>query len=93
VLTGVHERYLVHAVPLILLAERTGFRSRVGWLAGAWSGIFVLTTVHEHSFVGPLLIFTRPEPLALLQLTWLLALVLERFWYGKTAPSSRVQGL
>lgn len=71
-LTGVHERYLAHAVPLLFLAgEWHTPRSALGVGVAVLGGAFVLSTLHPHAFSGPLAIFARPEPLALSSLAWL----------------------
>jgi hypothetical protein len=73
VLTGVHERYLTHAIPLLLIA--TGFHrtlvSILGVLVAIVSGLFVLSTLSE-SVGAPL---SWPQPTALLSLAWALAIV------------------
>lgn len=70
-LTGVHERYLAHAIPLLLLAESRRARGALGLAIGVLSGVFVLSTIHPQAFAGPLAVFARPEPLALASLAWL----------------------
>ncbi|MFK7986475.1 MAG: hypothetical protein AB8I08_10615 [Sandaracinaceae bacterium] len=55
-LTGVHERYLAHAVPLLFLATAGRLRWAIGVL-GVVSGLFVMSSVHsELAWAG------RPEP-------------------------------
>ena len=85
-LTGVHERYLGHAIPLVLLADLDGprWRRALGWAVAGLAGIFVLSTIHEEAFAGQLYLLGRPEPLALLSLAWLFSL-----W----APAERLGGL
>lgn len=75
-LTGVHERYLGHAIPLLLLADLDGprWRRALGWIVAAVTGVFVLSTIHEEAFAGRLYLLGRPEPLALLSLAWLFSL-------------------
>lgn len=79
-LTGVHERYLVHAVPL--LAIGVGLRAprlaALGAVAASAWGMYVLSTLHYDAFVaGPGVIFTRPQPIALLTIAWGVAVAVE----------------
>lgn len=62
-LTGVHERYLVHGAPflvtgLVLHAWHRGRWGRrlaiTGWVVTGWSGLFVLSSIHWESFGGVL---------------------------------------
>lgn len=73
-LTGVHERYLTHALPLLLIA--TGFHRRpasvLGVLVAFVSGLFVLSTLVE-GLGAPL---SWPQPTALLSLGWGIAIAL-----------------
>ncbi len=72
-LTGVHERYLVHAVALLLLAAQPGWRRVLGWATGALAGTFVLASLHDDALTGPLRLLGRPEPLAVVSSLWLIA--------------------
>ncbi|MBK8168952.1 MAG: hypothetical protein IPK60_01255 [Sandaracinaceae bacterium] len=68
-LTGVHERYFAHAIPLIVIAR--GLRGPqwihvLGVVASILAGLFVLTTITPSM---PAL-FGRPEPVALLSFAW-----------------------
>lgn len=67
-LTGVHERYLVHGVPFLLLgieALRPARWARAGiWVITGWWGLFVLASIHFDALV--LRPFRRHEPVALL---------------------------
>jgi hypothetical protein len=73
-LTGVHERYLAHAIPLLFLACDRRSEYVFTFIAGVWSGLFVLSTIHERA----LAIFARPEPLAVYLLVWLASLLFVR---------------
>ena len=73
-LTGVHERYLVHGAIFIIL----GFCGRIRWLAVGvcgWTGLFVLSSIHWEQFAGPLSPFRSSTVTGLLQLTLLVALM------------------
>lgn len=70
-LTGVHERYLAHAAPLLLLADASPRRRALGVLTATVAGVFVLTTLHFDAFTGPLEALARPWPTATLALAWL----------------------
>lgn len=71
-LTGVHERYLTHAIPLLILADDgPAWRRALGGATGILAGVFVLATIHEDAFAGSLWMLARPEPLACLALAWL----------------------
>lgn len=70
-LTGVHERYLAHAAPLLLLADASPQRRALGVLTATVAGVFVLTTLHFDAFTGPLEALARPWPTATLALAWL----------------------
>jgi hypothetical protein len=74
-LTGVHERYLVHAIPILLLANagRARWHLALAFTVATVSGVFVLSTLSPEAFGGPLAFLARPEPLALLCIAWLLA--------------------
>ena len=74
-LTGVHERYLAHAVPLLLLADARGpaWRNAIGHVTGVLGGLFVVATIEPAWFAGPLVVFAHPAPLALTSAGWLLA--------------------
>lgn len=76
-LTGVHERYLAHAIPLLLLGRgrvpREGVAFPLGVAVGVVSGIFVLASITP----GAPAWASRPEPSALLSLAWGVALVHE----------------
>ena len=77
VLTGVHERYLAHAIPLAVLARGLGAPQPAGALTvaiGTLSGLFVLSTFSPWMPEA----FGHPAPVALLTLAWALALVHER---------------
>jgi hypothetical protein len=76
-LTGVHERYLAHAIPLAVLARGLGPPQPAGALTvalGIFSGLFVLSTISPWMPQA----FGHPAPVALLALAWALALVHER---------------
>jgi len=47
-LTGVHERYLVHGVPLLLLglARAPRWLAIAAWVVSIWAGFFVLSSIH-----------------------------------------------
>lgn len=74
-LTGVHERYLVHAIALLYVVAFTSSgegaahaRRATTLLVASVAGLFVLATITpalESTIVG------RPEPLAVLALGWL----------------------
>lgn len=71
VLTGVHERYLTHAIPLLFLAGFAAplWRRALVVVSATVAGLFVLASITpaiEGSVLG------RPEPLALLGVAWLL---------------------
>jgi hypothetical protein len=75
-LTGVHERYLAHAIPLLVIARGTTPRGpsiALGALVGLLSGAFVLATLYPDA----LSFFAHPAPVALLSLAWGIALLLE----------------
>lgn len=68
-LTGVHERYLTHAIPLLLIVlackpKRASFV--LGLFVAFGAGVFVLSTLHASlpQALG------RPEPIALLSFAW-----------------------
>lgn len=79
-LTGVHERYLAHAIPLLILADANApaWRRALGGITGALSGAFVLATVDPTPFVGPLVVLAHPELLALTSAGWLVAQLADR---------------
>lgn len=82
-LTGVHERYLCHAIPLLVLARALGPPQPAGVLGvstGVVSGLFVLSTISPWlpESLG------HPSPTALLSLAWGVALVHERL---RSAPA------
>lgn len=81
-LTGVHERYLAHAVPLLVLAEGSRRRLGLGVATSALGGAFVLSTIHPRAFAGPLALLARPEPLAIASLAWL------AWWLASSARRS-----
>ncbi|MCZ7685205.1 MAG: hypothetical protein M5U28_43100 [Sandaracinaceae bacterium] len=81
-LTGVHERYLAHAVPLLVLAEGSRPRLGLGVATSVLAGAFVLSTIHPQAFAGPLAPFARPEPLAIASLAWL------AWWLASSARRS-----
>ncbi len=85
-LTGVHERYLVHGVPFLVLGLSAQARQvstvpdRIlcggAWIIGAWTGLFVLSTIHSEVFSStPLSLFGLTPILSVLQLVLLLALL------------------
>jgi hypothetical protein len=76
-LTGVHERYLAHALPLAVVARGLGPPQPAGALTvavGVLSGLFVLSTFSPWMPEA----FGHPGPVALLTLAWAFALVHER---------------
>ncbi len=86
-LTGVHERYLVHGVPLLLLALETrgwaffadglwGRLGRFAWVVGAWSGMYVLASIHWEAFAGMLRPFRSAALLGWMELGLLVALMI-----------------
>ncbi len=88
-LTGVHERYLTHAIPLLVMADDGPLARRaLGWLTGALAGVFVLASIHEDVFRGSAFFFARPEPLACVALAWLLSWLLDPL--PRRAPGDRV---
>lgn len=82
-LTGVHERYLVHAAPLLLLADVDPRRRALGWITATVAGVFVLSTLHFDAFTGPLTALARPWPAAALALAWLGAWLAGPGWGGR----------
>ena len=73
-LTGVHERYLAHAIPLLLLSSHGATpRAALGIATGMLGGAFVLSTLHGPAFVGPLAWLAHPGALALVSFLWLLS--------------------
>ena len=88
-LTGVHERYLVHAAPLLLLADANPRRRALGLIAAAVAGVFVLGTLHFDAFTGPLAVLALPWPAAVLELVWLGAWLVCRWDPGGGAIASR----
>lgn len=85
-LTGVHERYLVHGVPFLVLgmaAMRRVDEARSGrilevatWVVTGWSGLFVLSSIHWEVFGWlPLLPFRSHTLTALLELGLLVGVV------------------
>lgn len=84
-LTGVHERYLAHAIPLLVLGRGlaplpVAGRSAsapvavvLGAVVGVLSGVFVLASISP----GWPWFVARPEPIALLSFAWGIALVVE----------------
>lgn|GEM_PF-1813236 len=84
-LTGVHERYLTHAIPLLILADGLGpllrwpssslrwIRAALGVSVAVVSGLFVLSTIEPALESLPIL--SRPQPTALLALAWALSLL------------------
>lgn len=86
-LTGVHERYLTHAIPLLILAEglaslrrRPTAGTRLAWARAALgvtvaivSGLFVLSTIEPAIESAPLV--SRPQPTAILALLWAVSLL------------------
>ena len=86
-LTGVHERYLVHGVPLLLLALETrgwaffadglwGRLGRFAWVVCAWSGMYVLASIHWEAFAGMLRPFRSAALLGWMELGLLVALMI-----------------
>ena len=78
-LTGVHERYVVHGAPLLLLGL-AGLRAGRRWWVGSaavlsWWGLFVLGSLHFDAFRGVLLPFRMHQPIAVLLLALLCALL------------------
>ena len=76
-LTGVHERYLVHGAPFLMLALATAGRRAMLASAAfvvAWWGAFVLGSLHFDAFAGPLVPLRMHTPCAAL-----LALLLAAF--------------
>lgn len=84
-MTGVHERYLVHALPFLVLGlaarTRDGAAWRAvflgSWLVGAWSGLFVLSTIHWEVFsrLGILAPFRSPVAVGVPQIVLLVVLL------------------
>lgn len=87
-LTGVHERYLVHAVPLLVLADASPRRRALGLITAMFSGVFVLGTLHFDAFTGPLTVLALPWATAVLELAWLGAWLAGR-WDPRGAIASR----
>ncbi len=83
-LTGVHERYLTHAIPLLLIA--TGFHrslvSILGVVVAIVSGLFVLSTLIE-GLGAPL---SWPEPTALVSLAWAISIASIATARARTGP-------
>ncbi len=82
-LTGVHERYLYHAVPFLLvgLAYRSGQGlswarrlSVAAWIVCGWTGFFVLSSIHWDSFAGVLAPLRSHTITGILQLSLLVAI-------------------
>ena len=80
-MTGVHERYLVHGVPFLLLglagAAPAAHRwlAPVAWFVGGFTGLFVLSSIHWDLFQHPaLILFSSHTVTGLLQLGLLLLL-------------------
>jgi hypothetical protein len=94
-LTGVHERYLTHAIPLLILADglwsesssplaraRTGLAVTVAIL----SGLFVSSTIEPALEAIPIL--SRPQATAILSLAWAISLLLPSEAPPRAADSS-----
>jgi hypothetical protein len=78
-LTGVHERYLVHGVPFLVLGlacARSRWPSVAAWVVGGWSGMFVLSSIHWDAFSGVLLPFRSHTVTGALELALLAGLAL-----------------
>ncbi len=84
-LTGVHERYLTLAIPLLVLADSLAFdqahprrtlRSALAALVATSSGLFVLSTIEPT--LEELPVVSWPAPTALLALAWALSLLWPR---------------
>jgi hypothetical protein len=98
-LTGVHERYLFHGVPFLILGMslrvQRGIRfsqwlSPAVWFVAGWSGLFVLSSIHWDAFSGLLSPFRSHTVAGVLELMLLAALgvqlVLCRYrWEDKLA--------
>ncbi len=84
-LTGVHERYLVHGVPFLVLGLLYFARDGVHWrvalagsvIVGAWSGLFVLSTIHWQVFTDIALLtpFASTAIMSVLQIVLLTTLL------------------
>jgi hypothetical protein len=87
-LTGVHERYLAHAIPLLILADACAplWRRAFGWIVGCLAGAFVLATIHGSFFTGPLALLAHPAPLALTALGWLIVQLVDPNGAGSLVP-------
>ncbi len=77
-LTGVHERYLVHGAPFLLLALAGRFRLFATAVL-AWWGLFVLGSIHFDAFEGVLTPFRMHETIAVLLLALLAAVYVSLF--------------
>jgi len=84
VLTGIHERYLVHGLPFLFLgASLLAREASPHWqmlraavvLLGLWSGLFVLATIHWESFRGSPSVFRSTAAMGWLQIAVLLPLL------------------
>lgn len=77
-LTGVHERYLVHGAPFLLLAvtalELPVWARRATWFVMGWAGLFVLASVEFDAFVGPLFVVRHHVFTALLEVALLVGM-------------------
>lgn len=72
-LTGVHERYLAHAIPLLVIGAGPGV---LAIAVGSLGGMFVLASLHPAAFGAmPLALASRPLPLAITSLAWLGAIL------------------
>ncbi|MBN2494636.1 MAG: hypothetical protein JXR96_08615 [Deltaproteobacteria bacterium] len=95
-LTGVHERYLYHGVPFLLLglhglARRDALTRSLRWTAWAvcgWSGLFVLGSIHWEAFSGPLVLFRSHIPIGIVELG-LLAGLLAWMWMPEEVADDR----
>lgn len=82
-LTGVHERYLTHAIALLILADGLALDQRavlprvrtvLSITVACVSGLFVLSTIEPTLESIPVL--SRPQPTALLALAWAISLLI-----------------
>lgn len=100
-LPGVHERYLVHGAPFLALGlaqwAGPGGRARAmralcaaAWVVAAWAGLFALASIHWDAFSAwPHRALREGEPLAVLQLALLLALLIA--WAARARHAARSQ--
>lgn len=92
-LTGVHERYLVHGAPFLVLGLMSHAWPRgrwgkalavAGWVVTGWSGLFVLSSIHWEFFGGVLILFRSHAITGALELGLLIGCGAWLSWTART---------